>query len=104
MATQINIYTCRDTKAELFGQPFFAPNEAVAFRMIAIAARDPNSYLAQDPKSFDLYCHGSFEDHSGIIESQPPEHITSVQFIIEADQRQQAAELRKQQSLGDHDD
>lgn len=84
MSSISNIYSVRDNKAQAFGQPFFAPNDAVAYRMIALAARDENSFLHQDPKSFDLYSHGSYDDASGVIESQPPQHITPVQFIIES--------------------
>lgn len=97
------MYSLRDSKAESFGNPFYALNDTVASRMVLIAARDPNSLLNCDPKSFDLYCLGSFDDSTGQIETQPPEHIIPVGLIIEADNRKHMEEMKAANNSGDND-
>ncbi|WNK13535.1 MAG: nonstructural protein [Microvirus sp.] len=74
------IYSLRDTKADAFAQPFFAPNRSVAIRNYLAASEDPASIISRFPGDFSLYEIGLFDDNTGIIESHPlPQLISPTQ-------------------------
>ena len=55
-----------------FGQMFTAPSEAFAKRDFSAAVNNDrtNSALAYSPKDFGLYCLGTFDDRTGVIEAK----------------------------------
>jgi len=65
----MNIYTVYDSKVEAYMQPFFAPNNAVAIRLMINTVRTGESMLATNPADFDLFLIGEFNEHTGIIDS-----------------------------------
>lgn len=61
------IFTVFDSKARVFGNPFFAINEHVACRDFKLAATDPGSSISKTPEDFSLFEIGSFDDLLGVI-------------------------------------
>lgn len=68
----IKMFSIFDAKAGSFAQPFFAFNEAVAQRNVAIAVRDGTSLLAKFPADYQLYLVGEFDDGTGEVTPMRP--------------------------------
>lgn len=62
-----NVYSVRDFKAESFGAPFFAVNDAVAKRMLAAAVSDRETPVGRNPEDFGLYRVGAWNSDSGSL-------------------------------------
>ena len=61
------IYSVYDSKAQLFGLPFFLPNDDVASREFVRLSGDVNSLVSQFPDDFKLFCLGVFSPEEGKI-------------------------------------
>lgn len=75
------VFCVFDTKAELFGPPFFVNREGEAVRMFKDAANDPNTMVGKHPTDYRLYCIGIWDDESGQFENRVPH--TSMGFGID---------------------
>lgn len=64
---KINIYGIFDSKAKVFSRPFFVPNHAVAKRMLAWLARDPQSEVSKAPVDYTLFHIAVWDDEAGTI-------------------------------------
>lgn len=64
---EVKIYAIYDTKAKAYLQPWFAANNAVAFRNCQRACANAQSPFAEFPVDFTLFCVGLFDDDSGEI-------------------------------------
>lgn len=67
---QMFIYSVKDTKADLFGRPFYCLNAAHAIRGFTDQVNDPmdgQNDLFKHTEDFVLYELGVFEDQSGQI-------------------------------------
>ncbi|AXH75308.1 MAG: nonstructural protein [Microviridae sp.] len=60
-------YSVYDSKAQIFGNPFFSTNDQTALRDLSTAAADRNSTIGRNPTDFTLYRIGAFDDFSGKI-------------------------------------
>lgn len=71
------VFSIRDRAADVFGQPFFCANGAVAIRMFTdeVNRPDQNSNLYRHPEDFDLYYLGDFDDAAG---EMIPEHPVQI--------------------------
>lgn len=92
----VRMYAIYDSKAQAYNQPFFCANNAVAFRNLEKACRNPESPFAQFPADFNLFCLASFEDVSGKIEPfHAPENLGNfLQFIAPPDSSPQPQPLK----------
>lgn len=63
----LKMYTLYDHKAETFNQPFFAPTDGVATRMMQDVLGDPNTNLARHPADFSLWHVGEFKLTDGSV-------------------------------------
>lgn len=80
----VEVYSILDTKAQAFNQPFFAPNNAVAFRVVESAMKNPQSGFTSFPADFTLFRVGTFDSIKGILipASPAPENLGNlVQFL-----------------------
>lgn len=66
---EIFVYSICDTKAQAFMMPFFAINNAVAFRNCEQACKAPNSNFAQFPADYILVRIGKFDDQKGLLDA-----------------------------------
>jgi len=73
------IYSVYDTKSNVYAQPFYAPNRAVALRHFNGAKEDEQSIISKYPGDFVLYELGVFDDNAGTIQiSTNPQPISGV--------------------------
>lgn len=56
-----------DSKAEVYGPPFFAPAIGLAVRHFGDLCRDPNSALSKHPGDYRLFRIGEFDDSTGVV-------------------------------------
>lgn len=64
----MKLYSVKDIKADRFNGPIMFPNEAMARRAFASAVNSDHPGLLSDyPEDAQIYCVGSFDDHSGAI-------------------------------------
>lgn len=61
----VGIFSIYDVKAEVYLQPFFAANAAVAERIMTDEVRNPNSVFSRHPRDFQLFKVGDFNDVQG---------------------------------------
>lgn len=63
----VKIYSIFDSKAGAFLQPWFAVNNALAFRNCEKAMRNPQSGFADFPADFTLFAIADYDDITGNI-------------------------------------
>lgn len=74
-----NLYTMRDRKSGIYGNPFVSYNDKCAIRDFdAFCNLQQNSYLADD---MELYKLGTFESDTGEIISYKPEFLKGGELI-----------------------
>jgi len=80
---QVRMYAIYDSKAAAYLQPFFCANNAIAFRNIGRAVKNPQSPFAEFPADFNLFCLAAFDDVSGKLEPfKAPENLGNfLQFL-----------------------
>lgn len=66
-----NLYAIRDQLTG-FKAPFIMQNDAVAERAFKNIVNDEKTDIYNDPKYFDLYKVGEFNDESGVLVSCTP--------------------------------
>lgn len=73
---QKKIYSIRDSKGELYNQPFFLNTHGEAERTFRSLANDPKSMVGMYPEDYDLFHIGEFDDSTGVLTPLPtPTHI-----------------------------
>lgn len=75
-------YAVYDGKAGAYGQPFFAPTEGIATRMVLEALRDPNAMISKYPEDYTLYWIGAFDDSCGEFMAQKPLSVMNVKQLL----------------------
>ena len=66
------IFTIHDITSELYTQPFFGINDAVATRSCANLVQNPGTTFYDNPEDFRLYHIGTFNDENlEIVQSTP---------------------------------
>lgn len=63
------IYAVYDSKTEIFSQPMFLLNEAVALRAWYQGARDKETQIGQSPADFTLFQIGVWDDATGTFQN-----------------------------------
>lgn len=72
----LKMFSVRDLKAGLYGQPFALANRAVAMRTFQSWVADPNSFFAKYPHDFELFEVGTFEQTTGLFTASPmPDYV-----------------------------
>lgn len=66
----MNLYSIRDRAARAFGNPFVMANNATAMRVFEaeVNRSSQDNMLHQAPHDFELYCVGSFNIDTGLVE------------------------------------
>lgn len=72
---KVFIYSVRDAVAEVYLEPFYANNDAVARRMVANAVRDPNHPFGRSPTDFCLFKHGSLNLLDASFDTHEPQSL-----------------------------
>lgn len=72
----LKIYSVRDSKAQLFGAPWYKNTHGEAERDFSRLVNDKNSTVSQFPEDFDLYYLGEYDDNTGKFMSlDTPQHV-----------------------------
>lgn len=69
------VYAIYDSKMEVFSPPYVMANRATALRVFGDMCQDPQFPYSRHPKDYFVFEIGTYDDHSGIIESQKPVNI-----------------------------
>ena len=64
---KMKAYAVFDIKAQVFTQPFFQLNDAVAQRIIQNAANSEGHNYNLNPEDFELWCIGEYNDQDGLL-------------------------------------
>lgn len=78
---KFNLYSVFDVVANSFASPFLSPNDRVATRSFADLVKDPQSRVHHNPADYSLYIVGTFDDESGIIESEKKFVVQARNFV-----------------------
>lgn len=62
------VFSVFDSKAAVFGTPFFMPTEGAAVRAFTDAANDGGTLLSKHPEDFSLFLIAEFDDGIGVFE------------------------------------
>jgi len=60
-----------DSKAGVYGTPFFSQNKAIAVRSFKRLVNDHDAMVYSAPEDFSLFDLGQFDDTSGAIHIHP---------------------------------
>jgi len=72
----LKIFTIKDSKAEIYMQPFFQKTIGEAERSFTTLAQDQKSTVSMYPEDYDLYYLGEMDDQTGKIQSlDTPSHV-----------------------------
>lgn len=63
------MYSLFDSKAAVYGTPFFMPNDATALRAFTELVNDRQSTVYKYPEDFTLFTFGEFDDLVGVFDS-----------------------------------
>lgn len=79
------MYSVKDTKADLFGRPFYCLNAAHAIRGFTDQVNDPmdgQNDLFKHTEDFVLYELGVFEDSTGLIDPlETPKSLITAMMV-----------------------
>jgi len=74
--SKLKVFSIRDSKAEVYNQPWFAKTYGDGERTFHKITNDPQSMVNTYPDDFDLYCLGEYDDQSGLlVPLDTPKHI-----------------------------
>ncbi|AZL82940.1 hypothetical protein [Apis mellifera associated microvirus 61] len=66
-----------DKKTGLYSDPFFVRHLGDALRQWDIVRKNPDTKYGKNPEDFDLFTVGVFDDESGELIKEKPQHIAS---------------------------
>lgn len=73
---ELKMYSIRDSKGEIYMQPFFQKTHGEAERSFQQLANDEKTTVCKFPEDFDLYYLGTYDDQTGRMSSlDTPQHI-----------------------------
>lgn len=72
----LKVFTVRDSKSEVFNQPFFQRSHGEAERNFRTLVGDATSNISKYPEDYDLYYLGEYDDLSGKMSIlDTPQHV-----------------------------
>lgn len=79
------IFAVYDSKAEVYGNPFFCRTKGEALRSFIQIANEKDSAIGAHPEDYDLFCIGSYNEFKGIVvPAKSNEHLgKAVNFVKE---------------------
>lgn len=76
------MYVIKDTKAGVFNTPFFQHTHGTAERAFQDLINDSQSSVNKHPEDYDLYYLGTYDDLSGSVVGEAPQHIVSAAQLM----------------------
>jgi len=78
----VRAYTIFDTKGLTYSNPFYAPTDGAAVRIVQDAANDLNTQLGRHPADFVVYNVGTYDDQNGIFQATERVHVIDVVALV----------------------
>lgn len=79
----VNAYSIYDLKSLVFHNPFYAPTNGAALRIVQDVANDLNTSIGRHPQDYVLYRVGSYNDADGVYQTLDiREHVIDVAALI----------------------
>lgn len=79
----LRAYSIFDTKALVYHQPFFAPTNGAAVRMLSDTANDMTTSIGRHPADYVLHCVGHYNDQDGVMTPYSPlEHVVDAVALM----------------------
>lgn len=91
------VYRLYDDKVGAYMLPFFAPNEAVARRLVLQLLEDETSTVSKYPADFHLYWVGTAKADDGLVEDPLEGHAVSIANVLTIKAEYQKAQGVEQQ-------
>lgn len=89
---QTKAYSVRDSKAEIYNQPFFQKSHGEAERTLLSLVKDGKSMISQYPDDYDLYFIGTYDDQTGVFSPlNTPQHMQKARHVLDAWQNNQSS-------------
>jgi hypothetical protein len=81
------IYVVRDIKADYGLQPFCAPNDAVAMRMLSGSIQNKETDLGRYPEDFELHRIGMYDNEKCLItQTEDTQVICNAGNLVKAEE------------------
>lgn len=77
-------FSVLDSKASVFGTPFFSATAGSALRMFTDLVNDKNSIVSRHPEDFSLYVIGEFDDSTGVFRPEVPLNLATAVSVVKA--------------------
>lgn len=71
------MFTVHDSKAKVYGVPFFLHEEGMAIRTFSDMVNDPSHAFGKHPEDYTLFYVGKYDDSNGQLESTAPLSLTN---------------------------
>lgn len=79
----LKLFAIRDIKTEVFDRPFPQKTHGEAERTFQQIVNDPQTYVSKHPDDFELYFLGTYDDHTGRIDSlEIPQRVTQATSLL----------------------
>jgi hypothetical protein len=93
---KLKLYAVHDTKAGTYMMPFPMLTDQLALRSFQQGCLDPQTPMAQYPLDHSIFRIGTYDDETGILESETPIHLqTAIQAIKQVEDEKQAVNIAK---------
>lgn len=79
------VYTIRDSKAEIYNEPFMQHTHGEAERTIKSLLNKKDNQISLHPEDYDLYYLGEYDDNTGLYSPlDTPQHIQKVAHLYQS--------------------
>lgn len=79
----LRAYSLFDRKALVYHQPFFAPTNGAAVRLLQDTVNDSATAISRHPADYVLYCVGHYNDQDGVMFPYAPlEHVVDAVALV----------------------
>lgn len=76
------VYSVFDSKAAVYGTPFFMPNDKMAVRAFSDLVNTSDTMVNKHVEDFSLFCVGEFDDMSAMIISLVPINLATAASLV----------------------
>lgn len=74
----VKVFSLYDSKAKMFGPPFFMQTRGMAVRALSDLVKDSQSMVCRHPDDFVMYQIGEFNDQDAVFKNQNPHELVSM--------------------------
>lgn len=83
----LQVFSVYDVVARNYNLPFYVQNREVAIRAFVASSLDPQTVVYHNPKDFQLFHVGSYDDDTGQHQQRLPENLGNA-FTLQSEANQ----------------